>query len=184
MFPVRSAPTALHRKGLPVSWKIRIAELSSGYLIWNVLDYIFDYVLYPFVIFKWGPLAGGLGMTLLSLLSCLMLIWIYDWIGRDWLGIETVKGLKIYTGDSRWRQWLARVLKKGDGFAFLILSLKYDPFITTAYLRHGAFNGIKRHDWIVFFSSGLLANLWWIVVCFGGISAVEWVWRAAKHLFQ
>ncbi|MFA6174166.1 MAG: hypothetical protein WC701_10860 [Kiritimatiellales bacterium] len=175
MPPVRSIPTALHRKWRSVSWKIRIAELSSGYLIWNVLDYIFDYVLYPFVIYKWGPLAGGIGMTLLSLLSCLMLIWIYDWMGRDWLGIETVKGLKIYAGASRWRQWLARMLRKSDGIAFLVLSLKYDPFITTAYLRRSAFNGMTRRDWMIFFSSGLLANLWWITACFGGVSVLTWL---------
>ena len=173
MPPMTPAQTPLRRKECSTNWKARIAELSSGYIFWNVLDYAFDYALYPFVIFRWGPIVGGLCMTLLSLLTCLLLIWIYDRIGRDWLGIETIKGLKNYAGAAHWRRWLAQVMKMSDGVAFVVLSLKYDPFITTAYLRHGAFNGMKRRDWTIFLSSGLLANLWWIAVCFGGVTALS-----------
>jgi hypothetical protein len=30
--------------------------------------------------------------------------------------------------------------------AFVVLSLRYGPFITTACLRHGAYNGLARRD--------------------------------------
>jgi hypothetical protein len=49
----------------------------------------------------------------------------------------------------------------------------------TAYLRQGAFGGMTRRDWRIFLLSWLIANAWWSVVCFTGLSAVQWVlaWR-------
>ena len=34
---------------------------------------------------------------------------------------------------------------------------------------------MTRHDWRIFLLSWLIANAWWSVVCFTGLSAVEWV---------
>jgi len=71
-------------------------------------------------------------------------------------------------------------LQKGDPAVFLFLSLWYDPFITTTYMRHGShqYNGMSRRDWAIFMSSLLLGNGVWIFACFTGISLVEWVWKA------
>jgi hypothetical protein len=57
------------------------------------------------------------------------------------------------------------------------LSIWSDPFITIACLRRGAFNGMTRRDWRIFFSSFLIANGWWALACFGGIEAVSGLWR-------
>lgn len=151
----------------------RFAELFSGLLVWNVTDYVFDYALYPLVVWKLGPVLGGGVMAILSLVACLILLRIYDGLKRDWLGIEFVKGLRHYDGPSRWQRGLAWLLSRGDGVAFVVLSAKYDPFITTAYMRHGKFNGMTRRDWIIFLASWLLSNLIWIAVCAGGIEALR-----------
>ena len=47
------------------------AELIAGFLTWKVADNVFDYALYPFVVWKLGPWRGGLLMAVLSLLFCL-----------------------------------------------------------------------------------------------------------------
>ncbi len=151
----------------------RTGELASGLLVWNVTDYVFDYALYPFVVWKLGPVGGGGIMALASLVFCLVLLRIYDGLRRDWLGIEFVKGLRHYEGRSRWRRWLAWLLARGDGVAFVVLSAKYDPFITTAYMRHGAFTKMNRRDWAIFLGSWLLSNLIWIAVCAGGVEAAR-----------
>ena len=142
-----------------------------------MLDSAFDYALYPLVIWQLGPLAGGAIMALASLAFCLLLLRIYDRLGRDWLGLEFVKNLRHYAGPSRWRRALARLVGRGDGLAFLVLSAKYDPFITTAYLRREAYRGMSRRDWAIFLASWLVANGFWIAVCAGGI-------EAARHLLS
>jgi hypothetical protein len=104
------------------------------------------------------------------------LLRLYDWLKRDWLGIELVKGLRLYSGPSRWKRGTAWLLGRGDGVAFVVLSLRFDPFITTAYLRHGAYNGLTRRDWKVFLGSVVLSNAAWTVVCFGGVSLLRRWW--------
>lgn len=37
----------------------RLGELASGLFVWNVTDYAFDCALYPFVVWKLGPVVGG-----------------------------------------------------------------------------------------------------------------------------
>ncbi len=153
----------------------RAAELVAGFLTWKVADNAFDYLLYPFVVWKLGPWRGGMLMAFLSLLFCLVLLRLYDRLQRDWLGIEFAKAQRLYTGPKWWRKAIAWLLARGDGTAFVVLSLRYDPFITTAYLRHGAYNGMNARDWRIFFGSWLVANAAWIAVCYGGVSFLKFL---------
>lgn len=158
-------------------WRGRVATWLAGVLTFKAFDYAFDYALYPFVIFRLGLLAGGIVMAALSLLDCLLLLKLYDWLKRDWLGIELVKTLRFYSGPSCWKRATAWLLGRGDAVAFIVLSLRFDPFITTAYLRHGAYNGLARRDWRIFLGSVVLSNAAWTFVCFGGIEVVRRLWR-------
>ncbi len=148
-------------------------ELSTGLVAWKLYDYLFDYGLYPLVIWKLGPWRGGALMASLSLFICLLLLWTYDRLRRDWIGIEFVKGLRHYQGRSRWLQILAWLIARGDWVAFLVLSTKFGPFITTAYLRRDAFSGMSGRDWSIFMTSWLLGNLLWTMICYGGVSALR-----------
>jgi hypothetical protein len=86
----------------------RIGELALGHTVNTlVLGYAFDYVLYPFAIWKLGLLKGGVSMAFLSLVTCLLTLWFYDWSQRDWLGIEAVKQLRDGEAKTRWRRVLA-----------------------------------------------------------------------------
>ncbi len=152
----------------------RTGELTLGHTVNAALTYGFDYVLYPLAIWKLGPWVGGGLMAGASLVICLFLLWFYDWSGRDWLGIEAVKSLRE-AGGGPLRKILARVLQWGDVPAFLALSIYTDPFITTAYMRKGAFNGMTRRDWSVFLASWLIGNGEWILVLSGGIALLRFL---------
>lgn len=147
----------------------------AGVLAFKAFDYAFDYVLYPFVIYRLGLVTGGIVMAALSLLDCLLLLRLYDWLKRDWLGIEFIKDLRHYAG-AGWRRALAWLLGRGDVVAFFALSLRFDPFVTTAYLRRGQFNGLSPRDWRIFLASVVVSNAAWALVCFGGIEAVRRWW--------
>jgi hypothetical protein len=144
-------------------------------------NFVFDYVLYPTVVYKFGVLIGGALMTLLSFLICLILLQFYDWAKHDWLGIEAIKNIKEYKGDKRIGQFTSWVMKKGDSIAFLFLSLRFDPFITTAYMRHGKYNGMSKRDWKIFTGSLLISNVYWTLACYMGITVFEWAWKTIAN---
>ena len=167
-----------------VNLKNRIAELCLGYTVNQIIVWGFDYGLYPLVIFWMGIGWGFVIMAILSLLVCWLSIKCYDWLQRDWLGIEAIKSIKDYEGDNRAARWLAWTLRKSDPVACILLSIKYDPFIVTVYLRRGRYGGMASRDWRNFLFSWLIGNIWWSIVCFSGISAVEWVWKFIKGLIN
>jgi len=161
----------------------RAMELTAGIAVAWLTRQAFDYVLYPFVIYKLGVLKGGIAMALLSCAVCLASIKVYDFLKRDWLGIEAVKALRDYKGEDRIRRITAWIMSKGDPVVFVFLSLKFDPFITTAYLRRGRYSGLKGRDAAVFAGSLALGNAYWAFACLAGISLFELIWRKACLLF-
>lgn len=165
-------------------FKTRIAELALGHTVNEAICYAFDYGLYPLMIFWLGLGWGFVVMAILSFIVCWLTMRFYDWSKRDWLGIEAVKEFKNYTGTSRAGCLLAWVLRRSDPVACVLLSVYFDPFVVTAYFRRGSFGGMTRRDWNIFLLSWFIGNAWWSVVCFTGISAVEWVWQTATHFFQ
>ena len=160
-----SAPTNT-RRGNVLQWLLGVAS-------YKLFDSAFDYVLYPAVIYALGPLRGGFVMMALSVLVCLAYLQLYDRIKRDWLGIEFAKAFRSYGGTSRPRRVFAWLLHKSDMLAFLLISLRFDPFITTAYMRRGGYGIMARRDWFIFWGSVLVSNIAWTVACFGGIAGLR-----------
>lgn len=160
----------------------RISILGVGYTVEAVLYYSFDYILYPFVIWQFGILKGGVVMTFLSLLVCYSQLRFYDWSKQDWLGIEAVKTVREYNGESAFRRSLAKLLQSSRFLMFVFLSIKFDPFITTLYLREGInqFNGLSRRDWGTFLGSVLIGNVYWTLAAYFGVTVIEYIWTAFK----
>ena len=154
----------------------RFLEVAVGITTNHLIEISFNFFLYPFVIYKFGTLKGGIVMTFASFLTCLATIKFYDWSKRDWLCIEAIKSLKEYGGDKQLGRLTSWLLKQSDPIVFLYLSIQRDPFITTAYLRKGAnqFNGMSKRDWKIFMGSLILGNAYWTLACFMGITLIEW----------
>lgn len=164
--------------------------IATGQGAWIVISWIYDNPLYIAAIAWLGPFIGGAIMTVGSLLICLGILLIYNHRGVDWLGVgvvDSVKELMLHYTEqlSAWRAdsgfgrilfvlfylpirlllSLARLINHkvvGEAVAFVLLSVFQDPFITTAYLRHGHYGRMKMKDWLVFFASVLLSNGYWI----------------------
>ena len=148
----------------------RISELAAGLAAMKLLNFSFDYLLYPFTIYQFGVLRGGLLMMVLSFVACLLLFRFYDWSRRDWLGIETIKTLKTYEGNRWIRRMTSWILRKSKPVVFIFLSIKFDAFITMIYFRHGAFNGMNKRDWQTFTGSIVVGNFYWTLACYLGVS--------------
>jgi len=161
-----------------LSLKSRLVELSLGLTVNQLTVWAFNFFLYPFVIYKFGILNGGIVMTFLSFIACILTLRFYDWSKRDWLGIEMIKGLKGYSGNKGTGRFTAWILRKSDPVVFLFLSIKFDAFITTVYMRRGKFNGMGKREWSIFMGSLLISNCYWTLACYMGITLVEWIWKA------
>jgi hypothetical protein len=61
----------------------------------------------------------------------------------------------------------------------LYLSIKEDAFRAVIYMRHGShqYNGMSRRDWKIFLASLMIANVYWTLAAYMGISVVEWLWK-------
>lgn len=162
--------------------KKRLGIWGVGHTVNWTIDFFFNFVLYPFVIWKLGVLGGGIVMIFLSFLICYAIIIFYDWAKKDWLGIETIKEVKEYNGKSLIGKFTSWIMKKSDPILLLFLSIQFDPFITTAYMRRGAhqYSGMSKRDWKIFMSSLVIGNAYWTIVAFAGVTIIEFI---GKHLF-
>ena len=163
--------------------RARVAELVVGMTTSYGINASFDYFLYPFVIYKLGIIKGGMVMTCLACAVNLLTLRFYDCSKRDWLGIEMIKGMKDYQGDSRLGCFTAWILRRSDPVVFFFLSIKEDAFITMIYMRHGShqYNGMSARDWRIFLGSVAISNIYWTLAAYMGISVVEWVWELVKN---
>jgi len=169
------------RLGTALSLKSRLVELSLGLTVNQLTVWAFNFFLYPFVIYKFGVLNGGIVMTFLSFMACILTLRFYDWSKRDWLGIEMIKGLKGYRGDKGIGRITSWILKKSDPIVFLFLSIKFDAFITTVYMRRGKFNGMGKREWAIFMGSLIVGNAYWTLACYMGITLVAWAWKTIAN---
>ena len=157
----------------------KVATLGMGVAIKKSLDYGFDYLLYPFALLSLGYLWGGVSMTVASVALNLAVIRAYDWSKRDWLLLETVKEFRDNPEELKAGPTVQWILGKGNIAAFFILSWIEDPIIVTLYLRRGGhrYDGLARRDWMIFWASTLVSNLFWIL---GLVSLIELIGFASR----
>lgn len=157
----------------------RILILLIGIVSADFFVRIFDYILYPYMIWKFGIVWGGVIMSILSFLGCWLLMIFYNFSKKDWLGIELAKKLREYSGNRRLLKFGSWILNRGKMISFLFLSVKFDPFVTTAYMQKGenGFNKMDFESWKIFVASWMIGNFMWIIVVFTGISAGEFIWK-------
>lgn len=165
-----------------LSLAARIRQIMLGYSILALIDWLYDYPLYFFLIYKFGWFYGGIIGTIGSAIYCVIAIHVYDWLGEDWLGVNVLEHIK-----QKYATWLEVIndrgpivrymsyvpasvfggflwlLKKNDICAFFILCVVSEPFKTTAFLRHGKFGGLGKRDYVVLGLAILVCNAYWIL---------------------
>jgi len=187
--------------------KKKIALIATGQGVLSIINWLYDNPLYITVIAYFGPVVGGAIITAGSIVICLGLILFYNKKGVDWLGVgalDAVRELSLHHAKKllAWRAdsiigkmmffifylpiWLLFAVAHlvnhkvwGDATAFVLLSIFEDPFITTAYLRHGNYGPMKIRDWSIFFGSVILSNGYWIFRTTVVIEVAKAIWKLA-----
>lgn len=167
------------------SLKERLGILGVGLTANFLMVQGFDYLLYPAVMWYFGALIGAAIMWVLSFAICYATIRFYDWSKQDWLGIETLKEVRdAEEAKKLFHKVMQWAMRRGDWAVMLILSVKFDPFICTVYMRHGAhqYDGMVARDWRIFLTSFVIANAWWTFAVFTGLEVGEWAWKLISAL--
>lgn len=168
----------------------RLLLFLTGATTFTVINYSFDFVLYPFALYKLGVVVGFFTMMLLSFLFCWGYFIVYDYLKRDFLGIEFSKEKMnsiINSQDQTGvKLLLVKVLRKSNVFLFVFLSVYFNPFVAVAFNRKGtfAYNGLSARDWRLFILSLIISNGFWSTTVFAGLSFFEFLFKLVKHWWQ
>lgn len=141
----------------------RFTTIGLGHLLYAAFNWVFDHVIYVYVVYTWGMLMGGGLMTLGSLVQCAVTLRIYEKMQIDWVGAGA---LHIWHAEqpATFSGRLFQRIRKKKRAVFVFLCIFSDPFITTAYFRQGRFDGLAGQDWRLFLYSILVSNGYWICV--------------------
>ncbi len=152
-------------------WGSRVA---FGLFLLSSANNIFDWGIYPVVMCQMGSTVGGITMAIISIPFNYLLIRLYDLLGQDLMGLESLKEYENSEGDTRVRRLLRKLLARGRIGTFIFLSI-YDPIPATLYMRQGVntFHGLRGKDWLWFSLSTVIANIAWIAVMALGLEIVE-----------
>ncbi|MFA6520148.1 MAG: hypothetical protein WCT44_00920 [Candidatus Paceibacterota bacterium] len=160
------------------TWFERLKLWITGIGSYYVITYLYDYVVVSFLLIYLGFVEGIVVVMILSMLIDFWTLKFYDWFKKDWLALETLKDLqyrKNFIG-----KLFNFVQNKSTFVTIVVLSLTSNAFIVTAYMRKGSFkyDGLTKRDWLVFLSSSLLTNLYWVFLIAGGIEIVKYSYQA------
>ena len=163
-----------------VEKKKKIRNAGLAYAVDYLVNWLFNYPLYGYVMWKFGLVEGFFMMTLISFLICFIYIIIYDIIKKDLFLLEDVKDymnkIANYEGKNKAVKILSLLLRRGGNVtAFFILSFLKDPFYATAFCRKEKFNGLSKRDWLIFLASVVVSNVPWALTIFGGVKGIEFI---------
>jgi hypothetical protein len=166
--------------------KARFATIALGQTVDFFVSRAFNYGVYSFVMIELGAFWGTVVIIPLSFLVCLAYMKMYDWIKKDWLGLEFLKEIRENGGEENlFSKILGWALRKGDWLVMIILSMFKDSFYTTAYMRKGAnqYNGMSKREWKIFIASLIISCLWWSVWINTGLLFLKYIKPVLVHYF-
>lgn len=146
---------------------------SIGISAYYVFTWVYDYLIITGLLLYFGLLTGGIIAIIVSTLIDYITLRFYDWLKKDWLALETIKELNDKKGFVG--KLFRFVHNKGSFLSVIALSLFLNAFIVTTYMRNGAYkyNGLSKRDVIIFISSSLIGNGYWVLMFAGGIALIK-----------
>jgi len=156
----------------------KIVQWATGFGSYGVFIWLYDYFVFSYVIWRFGPIYGGVFMLVITFFIDLLTLKFYDWSKKDWLAIEYIKDLKSHEGFiGKIFDWLH---SRGLLFVIIFMAIKFNPFIVTAYARKGSYkyDGLSKRDWIIFISSSIIGGVYWIVAITLGVTVLEYLYMS------
>jgi hypothetical protein len=170
------APAAADPRTLPAPPWRRLTHIGTGHALYAAFNWCFDNVLYVYVVFTLGMVTGGALMTALSCAQCAVTLLVYQRMRIDWVGSGWLAELRRKPQRSRLEDLMVWAGNGHPALLFTLLCVFQDPFMATAWFKHGNFERLTRRDWSLFGAAVLVSNLYWICVAsvIGQVAAAAW----------
>lgn len=169
--------------------------VMGGHALYEVYNFFFDWIIWPTVQAR-GGWVGLIILTTVAWILNLTALWVYQKMGKDWLGVSVLEVMKIRAQELRWQagkrglwyqpiHWFITAvfkalmwLMRSDAFTFVFFSCHHDSLVATVFLRKGRRGPITGRDLVVFTASTLFSCAFWALVsgCFI-IPSVTNVWQ-------
>ena len=173
------APAGVNPSG---TWR-RLAQIGTGRALYAAFNWLFDNVLYVYVVMTLGLLKGGALMMGLSFMQCAATLVAYQRMQIDWVGAGLLFEIKRKPVRTRLENMLIWASDRHPAIIFTLLCVLQDPFITAAYFKRGSFGKLSRRDWAIFIGAVIVSNLYWIFAASLIGQAVVALWRLCTPFF-
>lgn len=160
----------------PRVWQ-RLAQIGTGHALYAAFNWVFDNVLYVWVVYTLGILKGGALMMAASGVQCALTLIVYQRMRVDWVGTGLLAEIRAKTERSRLERVLVWAGDRHPVLIFTLLCVFQDPFITTAWFKQGRFDRLTRQDWSLFAAAVVVANVYWIFVASLIGQAIATLWQ-------
>lgn len=129
----------------------------------EVFSSTYDDILYPIAIKKFGPIYGGVGISILAvIINFLLVVW-YRRTKHDWYGFEKDR---LIEAEEALSQGVAK-RSRNRWVNFIVLSVN-DPFLGFAYIEGRKESpSMNKQDWIMFGIANAIGIGFWLFFLIG-----------------
>ena len=167
----------------PRLWQ-RLARIGTGHALYATFNWVFDNILYVYVVYTLGVLRGGALMMAASFVQCAITLVAYQRMRIDWVGTGLLAEIRARPQRTRIERALVWASNRHPGLIFTLLCVFQDPFITSAYFKQGSFERLSRRDWAIFVAAVVVSNVYWIFVASLIGQAVAAAWRLVASFWS
>ena len=165
--------------------RAKIAEIGVGLILFEAMNYVYDFAFYPFALTYWGFADGAVIAVVSSLIINVIIFWLYEYMRVDWLGAHALRQLEQEENKSNIAKLMTWLGKKKvhwwekllSPLVFTTLLLPIDPVIVAIHYQREHFNGLKLRDWGILILATLVANAWWLLKVELVLQALFYLWR-------
>lgn len=168
----------------------KVSRTLASWAAWLASSWLYDELLYPAVIAWLGVWVGGF-LIMAPLAIALCWIWLKLTIASDeeWFDMKAIRKIQ------RIIFWAAKLVKRLHvkeswvdkaefGITFLLLSVIFDPMLTTLYFRYGDKTKIlSGRDKKIFRWSAVISNVYWIARSWGLVTIIKFAWKTIRAVF-
>jgi hypothetical protein len=156
---------------------VRLSIVGIGHSLYYASSFLFDNVLYVYVVYEWGMALGGLFMSMAAFSLNIVTLFVYQAMKIDWIGSGLIRELRLKDSPSRIERFLLWANDRSKLMIFVILNVYQDPFVATAYFKEGDFSQLTYRDVWILVASAMFSNLYWIVVAAGIGNSIAFIWN-------
>ena len=167
----------------PQLWQ-RLARIGTGHALYATFNWVFDNILYVWVVYTLGMVKGGALMMAASFAQCALTLVVYQRMRIDWVGTGLLAEIRLKRERTRLERALVWASERHPAVIFTLLCVFQDPFITAAWFKQGSFGGLTRRDWAIFVAAVVVANVYWIFVASLIGQAVATLWQLLTALWS